>query len=135
MGFRQGAFAKVWSVEDKGNYSTARITISKKDKSTDAYKTEFQDGFVRLVGQAHDAFKSVTIGEKGVTIRISSCDVTNNYSEKDKKTYINFVIFGFEFPDGNDGNGGNNTTSPSAPAKHDSFMNIPDDANEELPFN
>ena len=30
MGFRIGAYAKVWEVNDKGNYSEARLALAKR---------------------------------------------------------------------------------------------------------
>lgn len=101
MGFRQGAYAKIWKVEDKGNYSVAQVSISRKNKDTGEYNVEFQDGFVRLVGNAHEAAKSLKIGDNGASIQITSCDVTNKYDAEKQKSYINFTIFGFEIPDGN----------------------------------
>ena len=34
MGFRQGAYAKIWKIEDKGNYHVAQMSISRKNKDT-----------------------------------------------------------------------------------------------------
>ena len=104
MGFRQDSYARVWSVENKGNYSTARISISRKDKNTGTYTTDFQDGYVRLVGQAHTAFQGVQIDEKkGISIKISSCEVTNVYTAPDGKVSYtpHYTIFGLEIQDGN----------------------------------
>lgn len=140
MGFRQGAYAKVWRVEDKGNYSVAQVSISKKNKDTDQYETEFQHNFVRLVGTAHDLGRSIEEVQGGTSIKITSCDVTNLYDKEKKKEFTNFVIFGFEFPDNNSGNSsGNKKSSPKKPsnkaAANDGFMNIPEGIEEELPFN
>lgn len=142
MGFRQGAYAKVWRVEDKGNYSVAQVSISRKKKDSDQYETEFQHNFVRLVGTAHDMGKDIQEVQGGTSIKITSCDVTNKYDKEARKEYTNFVIFGFEFLDNN---GGGNAAAPSkkgAAAKKskkladDGFMNIPDGIDsEELPFN
>ena len=138
MGFREGSFARVWSVEDKGNYSTARITVSKKDKNTSTYVQDFSDGYVRLVGQAHTAFQGVQVDDKkGVSIKISSCDVSNVYtSPNGKVSYTpHYTIFGLEFPDKN-GNGnktGNNAKSATDNGS-DGFMNVPDGVDDELPF-
>lgn len=110
MGFRQGAFARIWSVNDEGNYSTANVSVSRKNKETDKYDVEFSDGYVRLVGSAHEAAKDLGLPtreefdsqrDKGVSVKISSCDVTNSYDAKTKKLYTNCVIFGFEVPDNN----------------------------------
>jgi hypothetical protein len=143
MGFRQGAYAKVWRVEDKGNYSVAQISISRKKKDSDQYETEFQNNFVRFVGTAHDLGKDIPEVQGGTSIKITSCDVTNKYDKEAKKEYTNFVIFGFEFPDNNNGKSGTTSNKKSAASKKNTnkpadngFMNIPDGIDsEELPFN
>lgn len=90
MGFRVDSFAKVWEVEDKGNYSEAKISISKKNKQTDQYETDFQSK-VRLVGQAHTC--KVKANDR---IKIKACDVSNKYDKEKKITYTNYVIFEIE---------------------------------------
>jgi len=99
MGFRQDAYAKVWKVEDKGNYSVGQVSVSKKNKNTNQYEVDFSDGFVRFVGQAHEDIKDVQIPEKGYSIQIKSCDVSTNYVREQNKTYVNYVIFSFESQD------------------------------------
>lgn len=122
MGFRQGAFARIWSVNDEGKYSTANVSVSRKNKETGKYDIEFSDGYVRLVGSAHEAAKDLGLptreefdaqSDKGVSIKISSCDVTNNYDTKTKKLYTNCVIFGFEIPDSNYSDNSNNSGAKS----------------------
>lgn len=138
MGFRQGAYAKIWRVEDKGNYSIAQVSISRKKKDSDEYVTEFQHNFVRLVGNAHTAIQNVAIPEKGgLSIQITSCDVTNRWVAEEQKEYVNFVIFGFELPNGNNSGNSNGKGSKASSSKktNDGFMNIPDGVDEELPFN
>ena len=41
MGFQSGSFAKIKTAEDKGNYTNAKIVISKKVKGTDKYVCDF----------------------------------------------------------------------------------------------
>lgn len=122
MGFRQGAFARIWSVNDEGKYSTANVSVSRKNKDTGKYDVEFSDGYVRLVGSAHEAAKELGLptreefdsqSDKGVSVKISSCDVTNNYDTKTKKLYTNCVIFGFEIPDNNGGDSSDNSGAKS----------------------
>ena len=135
MGFRQGAFAKVWKFENKGNYDVAQISISRKNKETNQYEVEFQDGFVRFVGNAHEEINNVDFPEKnGLTIKITSCDVTNHYDKEKKITYTNYVIFGFELPN-------NESESSSKPAKKSAKKVEEDDtvdsfaeAEDDLPF-
>lgn len=131
-----GGYARVWSVENKGNYSTARISVSKKDRNTETYTTDFQDGYVRLVGQAHTAFQGVQIDEKkGISIKISSCEVTNVYTAPDGKVSYtpHYTIFGLEIQDGSSNIKGNNANS-NTNFGSDGFMNVPDGIDEELPF-
>lgn len=115
MGFRQrdsegrGGFARIWNVENKGNYSIAKVSTSKKRKDG-SYETDFQDGFVRLIGSAHEKAQTLNVGEKGVAIQITSCEVTTPYDAQAKKGYVNYAIFAFDIPDGND-------SGDAAPAK------------------
>ena len=127
MGFRQGAFAKIWELNDKGNYHEARATISKKNKETDKYDQEWSS-FVRLVGKAHNQAKTLDISKN---VKIGSCDVTNKYVKEKNETYTNYVIFEFENADSNTGESTNANNKP----KSDGFMSIPDGVEEELPFN
>lgn len=104
MGFRQrdsegrGGFARIWSVEDKGNYSIAKVSTSKKRKDG-SYETDFQDGFVRLIGSAHEKAQTLNVGEKGVAIQITSCEVTTPYDAQAKNGYVNYAIFAFDIPE------------------------------------
>lgn len=102
MGFRQGAYAKVWKIEDKGNYSVGQVSISRRNEETNVYETEFQDGFVSFVGTAHNEIKGVQIPKNGLAIKISSCDCTNCYDKEKNIMYENHAIFGFELPDSYD---------------------------------
>ena len=99
MGFRQGSFAKVWSLDRNEKYSVGNLTISRKKQDGEGYETEFQDGYVRFVGNAHEALKGLDIPKSGLSIKIASCDVTNRYDPEKKKVYTNFVVFGLEIPE------------------------------------
>lgn len=121
MGFRQNAYARLWSLDDKGKYSVANVTVSKKNKETGEYVTEFGHRFVRLIGEAHNRAKTLNLPtseefttgvHKGITIRILDCDITNSYNNTTKQSYWNPVIFNFEIPERD----GSNTTS-SEPTK------------------
>lgn len=129
MGFRTDAYAKVWGVENKGNYSVVDMSVSKKNKETGGYDVEFSNKFVRFIGTAHKLADGL---KKGDTIKIGNCDVTHVYSKEKNTTYTNFLVFSFETQDGN--SNGNTKPEPSK-ANGDGFMNIPDGLDEELPFN
>ena len=104
MGFRQadsegrGGFARVWSFENKGKYSTARLSTSKKtqdDEGNDVWTTDFQDGYVRFIGSAHTKLQGLEIptnakgDSKGLTIQITSCEVSTYFNPKTEKTNTN----------------------------------------------
>lgn len=125
MGFRPGAYATVWSVEDKGNYTDARITISRKDKSTDKYKEEFQ-GYVRLVGQAH---QEASVLQERSRIKINACDVTTFYSKEKQRSYTTFVIFEFETQ-----NNVGNANQPDSTAKSNATESDNIESDDDLPF-
>lgn len=129
MGFGKGNFGTVWKTENKGKYTVAEMSTSKKNKETDKYETDWSNKFVRLVGTAHDQAKN--FGERE-NVKIGSCEVTNKYDKEKNVTYTNYVIFGFEEKDG-----GSSSKEKPEPSKAigDGFMNIPDGLDEELPFN
>lgn len=144
MGFRQadsegrGGFARIWSIEDKGNYSVAKISTSKKRKDGNGYETDFQDGFVRLIGSAHEKCKTLTVTEKGVAIQITSCEVTTPYDAETKKGYTNYAIFAFNIPEGNDNSsttkGGKKSSAKTSKAKTKKAAEVEDEPEDELPF-
>ena len=142
MGFGNGKLARIWAYENKGKYSTCRLSISKKDKNTGAYVTDFTDGFVRLVGKAHIDIQNLVIDEhKGALVRITSCETTNVYIAPDGKVSYtpHYTIFGFEeYQPNYQSNQGNNQGNASAISVQenslDDFVKIPDDAGDELPF-
>lgn len=144
MGFRQrdsegrGGFARIWSIEDKGNYSIAKVSTSKKRKDG-SYETDFQDGFVRLIGSAHEKAQNLNVTEKGVAIQITSCEVTTPYNAETKKGYVNYAIFAFDIPDGNDSGdvtsakAGKKSTAKTSKAKKNAP--VADEQDEsDLPF-
>ena len=145
MGFRQadsegrGGFARIWSIEDKGNYSVAKISTSKKRKDGDGYETDFQDGFVRLIGSAHEKGKTLAVTDKGVAIQITSCEVTTPYNAETKNGYTNYAIFAFNIPEGNESSSTAKSSKKSAAkttakAKTKKAAETEDEQEEELPF-
>lgn len=98
MGFRTGAYAKVWEVSPMSDTNTKiRISVSRKNKQTGEYEQDFS-GFVLCIGTA--AAKKATLLHEGSRIKIGDCDVTTKYDAAKKTTYTNFKIFSFEDADG-----------------------------------
>ena len=92
--FQNGASARIWEVEDKGNYSVCSITTSHKDERSNKYEIDFSHKFVRFVGQAQ---KNKPLPEQ--IIKITNCAVKNVYYENGEKKYLknpSFVIFDYE---------------------------------------
>lgn len=132
MGFRQDAYAKVWKVENKGNYHEVQMSTSKKNKQTDQYETDFSSNFVRFIGTAHEQAKTLSDGDR---IKIGNCETTNKYDKEKKVTYTNYLVFSYEMADGQ--NAGQSPKANSKPnTDKDGFMNIPNNIDDDsLPFN
>lgn len=98
MGFRTGAFAKVWNVESISDTNTKlRISISRKNRKTGEYEQDFS-GFVNCIGTAA-ARKAASLKE-GARIKLGEVDVSTKYVEEKKTTYTNFKVFSFDLEDG-----------------------------------
>ena len=98
MGFRTGAYAKVWSIEPKRDTVTScRISIAKKNRDTGVYEQEF-GGFVSFLGTSA-AGKAAKLKE-GDSIKLGDIDVTNRYDKENEVTYTNFSCFSFELDNG-----------------------------------
>lgn len=113
MGFRNGAYATIWKVKDgKGNYKEVQLSVSRKNKNTGEYQTEF-NAWVRFVGMANERAEQL---EEKSRIKIEACDVTNSYDREKKITYTNYTIFDFEVV-------GDRNAQPGVT---DGFMTIPE---------
>ena len=106
MGFRTGAWAKVWEVKPMSDTSTKiRMSVSRKNKQGE-YEQDFS-GFVLAIGTAA-AHKAAGLKE-GDRIKLGDVDVSTKYDRDKKVTYTNFKMFSFDLDDGN-----NSAGSPSA---------------------
>lgn len=94
MGFRSGAWAKVWEVTPVSDACTKiRISVSQKNKQTGEYEQDFS-GFVMCAGTA--VAKKACALNKGDTIKLGDCDVSTKYDKQREVTYTNFKLFSFE---------------------------------------
>lgn len=113
MGFKQGAYCTVWETKPVSDAITqARISISKKNKQTDEYETDFS-GYVSFIGTA-SAKKASLLKEKD-RIRLGEVDVSNTYNKEKKVTYTNFKVFSFQSPD--ELQSGSSSSDEPAPSK------------------
>lgn len=122
MGFRSGAWLKIWEVTPGDKSTKVRGSISKKNKQSGQYEQDWS-GFATLAGTAHRDAGKLKVND---TIKIGECDVTSRYDKEKKKEYINFSIYSFET---NEQQSNNSTpadnTAPAAPA---------DETDDEDPF-
>lgn len=127
MGFRSGSYATIWSVDPVSDVQTkARISVSRKNKQSGEYETEFS-GFVSFFGTAA-AKKAACLKEKD-RIKIGDCDVKTHYDKEKNITYYNFNIFSFEVQDNNAGGNTNTSTKDVVPDVDDGEID-----DERLPF-
>ena len=129
MGFSQGSFAKIKEVVEKhDNYSVCKITVTKKNKLTNEYELQFS-AHCRFVGNAH---KSVPMADQ--RIKITSCDVTNCYKDKDGKLQFTknpqYVVFGYELQESQ------GASAPMPYNPYDNGVNFEDLSSDDssLPF-
>ena len=123
MGFSTNAYATIKEVDVKQNMTNCKITISKTDKTRDKYVCLFA-GWVSFVGNAH--LCKPMAGQK---IKITNCDVSNGYVDKngDQKwnTTPRYTVFAYELQ------GDNSAPTFNAPPPMN-FTDISDDT--DLPF-
>lgn len=139
MGFRSNAYATVFSVaKGNGNFHEVNLATSKKGKDGN-YATDFR-GFARFIGNAstkiaqYSGENSKENGNHPVTrIKLGEVEVTNNYNAETKTTYVNYLVYSFEFADeaGNNGNKSgksNRSGENSAPKSANDYANsFPED--------
>ena len=113
MGFRQGGYMTVWSVEEGKSGKTARVRLSssRKDKRTGEYVQDFS-GFCTFIGPAHELAGKLRDRDR---IKLGECEVTTTYDKEKKVTYVDYKVFDFE-PIGNSGSG--TTSSGRSYGKH-----------------
>lgn len=134
MGFRRGAYARLWKYDDgKGNYLTAQLSVSRKNQEG-KYETAWQDSYVRLIGKAERDIRGLTIPEKGIAVKIGDCDVTNKYDKEKKTTYTNYMIFSFDDIEVDGNASPKKASAPNTVADEGGYANIPDGVDDELPF-
>ena len=131
MGFRTGAWAKVWEVTPMSDTSTkVRISVNRKNKQSGEYEQDFS-GFVLAIGTAA-AHKAAGLKE-GDRIKLGDVDVSTKYDKDKKITYTNFKMFSFE-AEGE--SSGSSSSSRSAPPPDDPHSGVDDGEVDDnrLPF-
>lgn len=123
MGFRAGAWASVWSVEEgRGNSKKVRISTSHKRKDTEEYEQDFS-GFCMFIGPAKN--KAATLKPKD-RIKLGDVDVTTWYNKEKGIEYVTYKVFDFEPV-------ASNNTTTSTPMSAD-IIEDGDVDEDDLPF-
>lgn len=116
------------------NMAVARFTLAVDRR----FKQEGQPtaDFIRCIAFGKTAEFFERFGRKGAKFLIEGRIQTGSYTNKDgQKVYAtDVVVENAEFGESKN-NQQNNDNPPPAPRNNDSFMSIPDDIGEELPFN
>lgn len=125
MGFRTGAYAKIWKVEPFSDTSTKlRISISRKNKQSGEYEQDFS-GFVSAIGTA--AAKKAACLKEGDKIKLGDVDVTTSYNKDKNITYTNYKIFSFDLEENSD-------TAPKATTEPQPSVDSGEIDDARLPF-
>lgn len=99
MGFRTGAYAKVWSIRPISDTMTSiNISTSKKNKQTDKMEKDFS-GFATCIGTA--AAKKAMSLKEGDVIVIGDCEVKMVYGADNRPTFTNYNVYTFEVAENN----------------------------------
>lgn len=99
MGFRNGSYCKVWSVESiSDTHTKLKISNSKRNKNTEEWETDFS-GFVSCYGTA--VAKKAACLKEGDKIKLGEVDVSNFYSKKNEREYTTFKVFSFDLVEDN----------------------------------
>lgn len=127
MGFRTGAYAKVWEVTPMSDTSTkVRMSVSRKNKQSGEYEQDFS-GFVLAIGTAA-AHKAAGLKE-GDRIKLGDVDVSTKYDREKEVTYTNFKMFSFDIENGSNTSGGFSGDTEPQPTVDDGELD-----DNRLPF-
>lgn len=122
MGFRNGAFAKVWETNPLSDTAVKmRISISRKNKQTEEYEQDFS-GFVLACGTSA-ASKALKLKD-GDRIKLGDVDVTTRFDKEKGVTYTNYKVFSFDVDEAA-------SAKPKEPAVDDGD---PEAASGDLPY-
>ena len=123
MGFRTNSYATCWQIiPGKGNFTTVRLSTSRKNRDTGAYEQDFS-GYVMMVGQAHAKAQKLRERDR---IKLGEVDVTTTFNKEQNREYVNYRCFDLEMAD---------EVSTQPPASQRADSNTYDGGrDDELPF-
>jgi len=100
MGFRNGAYAKIWEVKPNptGKSTSVRLSVSRK-VGDGQYEDDFS-GYASFIATANDRAAGL---KKGDRIKLGDVDVSSRYNQEKKERSFSFKVFSFELADGHPG--------------------------------
>ena len=100
MGFRNGAYAKVWEIKPhpSGKSTSVRLSVSRK-VGDGQYEEDFS-GYAAFIATANDRAATLKTGDR---IKLGDVDVSSKYNPEKRERYFNFKVFTFEPADGTQG--------------------------------
>ena len=104
MGFRRGAYAKVWEVKpnDSGKSTSVRLSVNRK-AGEGQYEEDFS-GYAAFISTAHTLAAKLKAGDR---IKLGDVDVSSRYNPEKREKHFSFKVFSFEPADGTGARGGN----------------------------
>lgn len=137
MGFRNGAYARIWKKDKQeitygsGQSFTkylAQVSISRKDEKASSGYRQLFNGFCELRGDALEEMKGVKIPQGGLSVKLGSVDLENQYDSAKNMTYWHPIIWSFDHDDGT------NETKPKFNTRNARKEAEPVSEDEDLPF-
>ena len=122
MGLRANCYAKIWKIEPQEKYTKVQMSVSKKDKATGEWKTEWS-GRANFVGQAHTEIAKCKEKDR---IKIEEFEVTNKYDKEKGLESTHYSVFKIS-----DASGGTTQSAPQASKSPDVAV---EGAADEMPF-
>jgi len=100
MGFRTGAYAKVWEVKPNPSGRSTSVRLSVSRKASEGHYEEDFSGFASFIATANDRAAGLKAGDR---IKLGDVEVSSRYDREKGERFFNFKVFSFEPADGQQG--------------------------------
>lgn len=119
MGFRSGAYAKIWEVKpnSSGKSTSVRLSVSKK-VGDGQYEEDFS-GYAAFIATANTQAAKLKAGDR---VKLGDVDVSSKYNPEKRERSFSFKVFSFETVDGQKG-----ASKRADSALNDADGGLPDD--------
>lgn len=121
MGLRPNGKATIWEIKDEEKFST--VSLATRRKNNTGYETDWSNKFCRFIGEAHEKIRPYVLKDgEYINITVKEFEVSNKYDKAKKTLYTNYAIFDFDFIENDES------------TRNDTYMSIPNDVADDLPF-